>query len=268
MLIDHIGEFVPNTSVILRWFGRLSAPLFLFCCVWSFEYTHDKKKYILRMYLASVIMAFIQSTYDIPNNFFRTLFSLAFILYLIENCKLKKKYSYHCLLLYIFWQLVTVFSPMLLSNYGYDVNSNIIIYIIPALFGSLFNLEGGIIYILLGLIFYLYKRDKWKLVISFLFYDLVLFFLTTTSLIGITLGLIRFNGFYILSETLDYVFWTLGLGQMDVGGNLFFENFQWMMIFSLPFLLSFNQEEGKKQKYFFYFFYPIHIIALYFLFQA
>lgn len=266
MVMDHIGEFVPNTPIIMRWFGRLSAPIFLFCCVWSFEYTHDKKKYLLRLYLASVIMSFIQSTYDIPNNFFRTLFSLGLILYLIENCKVKKKYSYYYLMLYILWQSVTVFSPMWLSNYGYDVNSNIIIYIIPALFGSLFNLEGGIIYILLGLIFYLYKRDNWKLIISFLLYDLVLFFLTTTALIGVTLGLIRFKGFWMLSEFLDYVFWVLGLGQMDVGGNPFFDNFQWMMIFSLPFILSYNQKQGKKQKYFFYFFYPIHIIVLYNLF--
>ncbi len=265
MVIDHIGEFVPNAPIILRWIGRSSAPIFLFCCVWSFEYTHSKKKYLLRMYIASIVMAFIQSTYDIPNNFFRTLFSICLLLYLFEICRTKEKHYYY-VTAYVLWQIITILIPILLGNADYDVNSGLIIYIIPALLGNLFNLEGGIIYVLLGIIFYLYKRNNWKLVISFLLFDSLLFFLMTTSIIGMSLGLIRFKGFHILYEVLDYMLWLLGIGQMDVGGNPFLENFQWMMIFSLPFLLCYNHKQGKKQKYFFYFFYPLHIIVLYNLF--
>ncbi|WP_100042808.1 TraX family protein [Lacrimispora sphenoides] len=28
MLIDHIGEFIPGMPIYLRWFGRISAPIF------------------------------------------------------------------------------------------------------------------------------------------------------------------------------------------------------------------------------------------------
>ena len=35
MLIDHIGEFIPGTPLFLRILGRASAPVFLFCSVWT-----------------------------------------------------------------------------------------------------------------------------------------------------------------------------------------------------------------------------------------
>ena len=45
--------------------------------------------------------------------------------------------------------------------------------------------------------------------------------------------------------------------------NLFILNPQWMMVFSLPFILMYNGKRGKNIKYFFYVFYPIHIWVLY-----
>lgn len=45
--------------------------------------------------------------------------------------------------------------------------------------------------------------------------------------------------------------------------NIFLINYQWMMVFSLPFILTYNGERGKSLKYFFYVFYPIHIWVLY-----
>lgn len=47
--------------------------------------------------------------------------------------------------------------------------------------------------------------------------------------------------------------------------SLFIKNFQWMMVFALPFMLMYNGERGRKAKYFFYIFYPIHIWILYVL---
>lgn len=39
-------------------------------------------------------------------------------------------------------------------------------------------------------------------------------------------------------------------------------NFQWMMIFSLPLLLSYNGKKGKDLGRFFYVYYPVHLIIL------
>lgn len=47
--------------------------------------------------------------------------------------------------------------------------------------------------------------------------------------------------------------------------SLFVKNFQWMMVFALPFMLMYNGERGRKAKYFFYIFYPTHIWILYVL---
>jgi len=50
---------------------------------------------------------------------------------------------------------------------------------------------------------------------------------------------------------------------MGVGGSFLFQNYQWMLIFALLFILFYNHKEGKKHKYFFYVFYPAHIVILF-----
>ena len=60
MIIDHAAEFLPGMPVWMRWLGRLAAPIFIFCSVWSFTYTRDRKKYLLRLYIAGVIMSLVQ----------------------------------------------------------------------------------------------------------------------------------------------------------------------------------------------------------------
>lgn len=57
MVIDHIGLFFPFTPIWFRWLGRLSAPLFIFCMVYGFSYTKNRKIYLIRMYLFGVGMA-------------------------------------------------------------------------------------------------------------------------------------------------------------------------------------------------------------------
>ncbi|KAJ49651.1 hypothetical protein BD780_001150 [Clostridium tetanomorphum] len=49
----------------------------------------------------------------------------------------------------------------------------------------------------------------------------------------------------------------------SIYNNLFIVNYQWMMVFALPFMLMYNGERGRKSKYFFYIFYPVHIWILY-----
>ena len=44
--------------------------------------------------------------------------------------------------------------------------------------------------------------------------------------------------------------------------NLFILNDQWFMILSLPFILLYNDQRGRKMKYFFYVYYPLHVYLL------
>ena len=53
MVLDHIHYFFEFTGWVPIWFnmlGRLSAPLFLFCTVEGFAHTHDRKRYVLRIW--------------------------------------------------------------------------------------------------------------------------------------------------------------------------------------------------------------------------
>ena len=45
MVIDHIGYYFEGTPSWLRWLGRGSYPLFLFCMVWGYQYTRNRKRY-------------------------------------------------------------------------------------------------------------------------------------------------------------------------------------------------------------------------------
>lgn len=125
MLIDHLAQFLPGMPIWMHWIGRLSAPVFIYCSIWSFTYTTDRKKYFLRLYLAGVLMSFIQWGLNIPNNFFRSLFSLMVILYLIEcyqkNTDFGKKF-----VVYLCWQIGTIgMCVILLSNFFFGRWANI-----------------------------------------------------------------------------------------------------------------------------------------------
>lgn len=56
MVVDHIGLYFEGAPVWFGWLGRLSYPLFLFCMVWGYQYTRNRKKFLLRLYLASLFM--------------------------------------------------------------------------------------------------------------------------------------------------------------------------------------------------------------------
>lgn len=59
MIIDHIAEFLPSMPIYLQYLGRLPAPIFFFCMVWGLHYTYNRKIYLLRLYIGSIIMCLI-----------------------------------------------------------------------------------------------------------------------------------------------------------------------------------------------------------------
>lgn len=55
MLIDHVGDvFFPEVGVF-RWIGRLAFPIFCYCLTVGLLYTHDIKRYLLRLGLFALI---------------------------------------------------------------------------------------------------------------------------------------------------------------------------------------------------------------------
>nr|WP_288978101.1 TraX family protein [uncultured Blautia sp.] len=44
--------------------------------------------------------------------------------------------------------------------------------------------------------------------------------------------------------------------------SLLYDNYVWMMLLSIPFILSYNGKRGIGMRYFFYLYYPLHLIIL------
>ena len=65
---------------------------------------------------------------------------------------------------------------------------------------------------------------------------------------------------YTLGE--QYMFGDDILFAPIVPHNVYLGDYQWMMIFSLPIMLLYNNRQGRKAKYLFYIYYLVHIVLL------
>ena len=55
MVIDHVGSaFFPQYPVF-RWIGRLAFPIFAYCLTVGLLYTHDIKKYLIRLGIFALV---------------------------------------------------------------------------------------------------------------------------------------------------------------------------------------------------------------------
>lgn len=237
MLFDHVAEFIPGTPVFFHWIGRISAPLFMFAMAWGFHYTHDRKKYLTRMYLFGLLMAIIDFCLNnfIPNvnvyaynNIFVTLLLVGIVSWLIESYRQDKQKALPYLLAFCGIQLlstaVCIIVGQLLPYYGIEL-------FVGAISANLLFNEGSFIFVLLGVLIYFSKADKRRLIISYSIFTLCYFIME-----------------YLYSSNLHAIF---------------FINYQWMMIAALPLMLLYNGEKGRGLKYLFYLFYPLHITILF-----
>ncbi|KOP81449.1 TraX family protein [Cytobacillus solani] len=235
MLLDHIGVFIPNMPEYLRWIGRIAAPIFIYFVAIGYRHTTNKKKYLLRLYIASVGMALVNlvliampgSNYNDNYNFFAPLFLIGLFLYAIE----KKKFTYILL-----WQLISAV-PIIFFIEFVVTNKLLDEYFLGAVLGNSLFVEGGILFVLLGVGFYYFQTKK----------QLTLYYLLFSALI------------FVITIKRGHMF--------ELHNRLFFKfgDIQWLMLLALPLLLLYNGKKGVGLKYFFYFFYPIHIIVLYFI---
>lgn len=235
MLIDHLDGSFPNTfPVALGWIGRVAIPIFMFCVIQGIIHTSNRKKYLLRLYIGSVVMsvgsfilqtAFSEAQFQIADNIFAVFFLLAVLITLAESkLTMSKKTG-----LWIGFILIQVVSFLLVKRLQTMPDSYA--YLANGLIPNILTCQGSVIFILLGIFMYAFKSNRVRFSIMYIIFCILMF-------IGA-----GFAGFTVQ--------------------NLFYGNYQWMMIIALPLMLFYNGERGKSMKYFFYTFYPLHIWILF-----
>ncbi len=265
MTLDHIADFAFEIPIVgrysgyLRMIGRLAAPLFLFLLVQSIRHTRSKPIFLLRLYLAGMgVELFVTVmnvclgevfTYFTPGNIIFTFFYTALYIVLIEKLASDWKMRDMRTLAVSVCLIAVSFVPTIL--YLHDVlyhtvmppnASTRVYFLVKGLYNSLlpsFNsMNYGIGFVLLGVFMYFAKSKNGQCLVFGVFCA------------------VCFVGAFAAPDEL-YGIQSFGFFQ------IFFDRFQCPMIFALPIMYLYNGKPGRKCKWFFYGYYPLHRELIY-----
>lgn len=239
MLGDHVGEFIPGAPFILRIAGRISAPLFVFCARDGFRHTRDRKIYLTRLYLFSLLMgcinrrlaALFPAPYAVCSN---NIFTSLFLIFLFAGMQTKvdgSTASQKTAAVFALINLFTFFSYLFLK----ELFPAPAVHILRAALPCVLTSEGDILIFAMGLIFFYSLPDKEKVYTRY----------------TLLCALYRIVTLAARPENYSLIQW------------IFKANIQWLQILALPIILCYNNEKGRGLKYLFYRFYPAHIVILY-----
>lgn len=179
MFVDHIHEMFSPLGVP-AWvdlFGRPVFPLFLFLAADSFHYTHSKKGYIQRLLLASWCMTLLTTVtarlvpndaIGLMNNAFSTFFVASLWMLgwdFLQEGRRKKNHK-------IVWKGILLFllpilcilptALMLFLALNGTASQGVLqaLAFVSLMLPSLISVEGGPLYVLLGLLFYIFRENR------------------------------------------------------------------------------------------------------------
>lgn len=235
MLIDHLEGSFPNIfPVAFGWIGRIAIPVFMFCVVQGLMHTSNTKKYLFRLYIGSVVMSvgsfilqtsFAKAQFQIVDNFFAVLFLVAVLISLAKS-KLAMNIRIG---LWVGFTLMQIVGFMLITRL--QAISASYAHLANGLMPNVLKSEGSVVFTVLGVLMYVFRSNRLKFTVMYALFCVLM--LSSAVITGFTVQ------------------------------NLFYNNYQWMMIIALPVMLSYNGERGKSLRYFFYAFYPLHIWMLF-----
>lgn len=232
MVVDHFHQtFGPlGAPNWLDWFGRPVATLFFFTTVIGFSYTHSKKGYMIRLYISMVVMAILMNLTQQIIGF--------------EQVQLINNIFRDLFIGTIFMAGVDQFEKIKHGQKGKHIALGILLFLVPFLLSvimlPLMSATGST---------------------SQMLFMQILLALNPAILLAE-------NGFMVLLIPVLYIFrnvrWAqlLSIAVVAVIYGLMGLT-QWMMIFAIIPIALYSGAKGRGMKYFFYIFYPAHIIILY-----
>jgi hypothetical protein len=159
MVLDHIYLFFSYTGLVpfeFVWLGRLSLPLFMFCLAEGFYHTRDRRKYLLRLFAAFLIMEASRlllmsalprpDSFFIPNNIFGTMFLAASAIYCLDKLWLHR------------------------NDIGHLIVYCLILFVIAPL---TFFVEGGWFWVTTGVVLYYTRRNRLAQAIDYVVFSLL-----------------------------------------------------------------------------------------------
>jgi hypothetical protein len=239
MVIDHVGLFFFPQILLLRIIGRLAFPLFAWLIANGAYYSKNINMYLIRLFLFAVIA---QIPFFLANR-------------LIEPS---------------FWELNVLFTLFLglaaivLMRKSKHRFTAILVVLISALLAEILNTDYGALGVLAIVIFYVYFKDMKKMIIL----QICLFTLFSLMPIGIVMAFtgVANPGMSTLSTNICPILMKVCLKvSTTIPSNFVVLNLiEPLGLFSLFFIAFYGGQEGRKIKYFFYLFYPMHLAVIYF----
>ena len=285
MTIDHIGLYIPGMPIAFRWIGRLSAPVFLFCVLEGIEKTGNRKKYILRLYLFSLAMAFMEAVLNafilpehmMDGNIFLVYCAVAAFVCILEWSQEKYHSMKRGVLYIMLWQFIAQVLIILYCVLGLPGGNDKNFPLFRVFTGYIGTWWGNTVFAFGGAILYFFKKDKKKFSACFILMSFIPSFLVQIDffpvLVGRSMHILEYSAGLpaifvdLLSQTVrNFIGTFFGLDAIFVINSpwtdLFEKNYQWMMIGALPVFLLYNGQRGKGHKYFYYLYYMLHILCL------
>lgn len=241
MVIDHIGLcFFPHI-LLFRIVGRLAFPLFAWLIANGAYHSKNAKKYLARLFFFALIA---QAPFIMMNRLIDPSFWALNVLFTL------------------FLGLVTI----ILIKKAKNVAIAFLIIILSALVAGIFNTEYGAMGVLAIVVFYLFFDNFKKMLIL----QICLFVLFSITPIGFFIALTRGINPVLLPISLPLCLpasISLCLKMLIAFPPDFIPQtlIEPLGLFSLIFIALYSNQEGKKMKYFFYWFYPIHLAILYYV---
>lgn len=269
MTIDHIAAYGNNIFSflpydILRSIGRSAAPLFMFALVIGAGHTKSKGKFLLRLYIASLIifaawavlfLSFGGYFASMPSVLSTYLYVLIYGFGLEKTISELKKRKPAALLYLAALAAVTVLPVLFFDRaYGYfagmitgePTERNAVLSVLweflRTVIPNVKNVDYSAYFVLMGVMWYFVKNKYACAGILVLF--------SAFSWFG-TYGWVMIERFDFLSDFMRLYY------PLD-----FFAQGQFYMVFAALFILLYNGQRGKGLKWFFYGYYPLHVFVI------